>query len=130
MLIGANIVSDKVDWNKHMRRKSPLISTMPSIVEMSIQHLGINLRTARLRRNMSLEEVASRLGVSRYVVSHAEAGKASTSIAVYVGLLWVYGLMDHFSAVADPAQDKEGMSLSLANDRLHARRAESLNNDF
>ena len=113
-----------------MRRKSPLVSSMPSTVEMAVKRLGTNLRTARLRRNMSLMDVASRLGVSRYVIAHAETGKASTSVAVYVGLLWVYGLLDQFSILADPAQDREGMSLSLANDRSHARRAEALDNDF
>jgi transcriptional regulator with XRE-family HTH domain len=77
-----------------------------------------------------MEEVASKLGVSRYVISHTENGKITTPIAVYVGLLWAYGLLDQFSELADPASDKEGLALSLANDRAHARRVEALDNDF
>ena len=113
-----------------MPHPSPLLSSMPFAVETAIKQLGRNLRTARLRRNLSQAEVAEKLGVSRYVVAHAESGKASTSVAVYAGLLWTYGLLDPFSALADPAEDKEGMALSLANDRSNARRVEALDNDF
>lgn len=113
-----------------MPQPSALLSAMPHAVETAIEQLGKNLRTARLRRNMSLAEVAEKLGVSRYVVAHAERGKASTSIAVYTGLIWTYGLLDQFSVLADPAEDKEGMALSLANDRSHARPIKALDNDF
>jgi transcriptional regulator with XRE-family HTH domain len=113
-----------------MPQPSALLSSMPFAVETAIKRLGKNLRTARLRRNLSLAEVAEKLGVSRYVVAHAENGKASTSVAIYAGLLWTYGLLDQFSALADPAEDKEGMALSLANDRSHARRVEAIDNDF
>ena len=113
-----------------MRRSTPLLSSMPFAVEAAAKRLGTNLRIARLRRNMSLAEVAERLGVSRHVVAHAEAGKATTSVVIYVGLLWTYGLLDQFAALADPAQDKEGLALSIANDRSHARRHEALDNDF
>ncbi|HYM99878.1 MAG TPA: helix-turn-helix transcriptional regulator, partial [Aestuariivirgaceae bacterium] len=98
--------------------------------EAAIKRLGTNLRTARLRRNLTLEEVAERLGATRQVIGRAETGKASTPTAVYVGLLWAYGLLDQFSALADPAEDKEGLALSLAKQRSHARRVEALDNDF
>jgi transcriptional regulator with XRE-family HTH domain len=113
-----------------MRRRSTLISAMPFAVESAIKQLGTNLRVARLRRNLTLDEVAQKLGVSRYVVAHAESGKPSTSLAVYAGLLWTYGLLDQFTELADPAMDKEGLALSLANQRSHARRVEALDNDF
>jgi transcriptional regulator with XRE-family HTH domain len=112
------------------RRPSALIVSMPFAVETAIKRLGTNLRTARLRRNLALQEVAERLGVSRYVIAHAERGKPSTSIAVYVGLLWTYGLLEHLYPLADPAEDKEGLALSLANQRSNARRVEELDNDF
>jgi|SRR3990170_3675261 len=113
-----------------MRRPSALISSMPFAVETAIKRLGANLRVARLRRNLTLEEVAQKLGVSRYVVAHAEGGKPSTSVAVYAGLLWTYGLLDQFAELADPVKDKEGLALSLANERSRARRIETLDNDF
>jgi transcriptional regulator with XRE-family HTH domain len=125
-----NKTHDLVEWDQHMRRPSSLLTATPFAVQASIKRLGTNLRTARLRRNLTLAEVAQKLGVSRYVVAHAEAGKPSTSLAVYAGLLWAYGLLDQFADLADPAKDKEGLALSLANERLHARRREALDNDF
>lgn len=113
-----------------MARSSSLKVSIPFAVEAAIKQLGTNLRTARLRRNLSMQEVASKLGVSRYAVSHAESGKVTTPFAVYVGLFWAYGLLEQFSGLADPAGDKEGLALSLANDRMHARRVEALDNDF
>lgn len=113
-----------------MPRPTALIASMPFDVEMGIKRLGTDLRTARLRRNLTLEEVAEKLGVSRYVIAHAEGGKPSTSIAVYAGLLWAYGLLEQFSQVADPAQDREGLALSLASQRSRARRVQDLDNDF
>jgi transcriptional regulator with XRE-family HTH domain len=111
-------------------RPTNIIVSLPFEVETAIKRLGTNLRTARLRRNLTLEEVAEKLGVSRYVVAHAEGGKPSTSVAMYAGLLWTYGLLDQFSQMADPAEDKEGLALSLAHQRSHARRVEDLDNDF
>ena len=113
-----------------MARRNPLTASVPFEVEMAIKRLGTNLRTARLRRNLTLEEVAVRLGAGRHVIARAETGKASTPVAVYVGLLWIYGLLDPFSLLADPAEDKEGLALSLASQRSYARRVEELDNDF
>jgi transcriptional regulator with XRE-family HTH domain len=103
---------------------------MPFEVERALKRLGANLRTARLRRNLTLEEVAEKLGVSRYVIAHAEGGKPTTAIAIYIGLLWTYGLLDQFGQLADPSEDKEGLALSIAKQRSKARRVEELNNDF
>ena len=117
----------KVD---NMARSNPLTASVPFDVERAIKRLGTNLRTARLRRNLTLEEVAEKLGAGRHVIARAEAGKVSTPVAVYIGLLWTYGLLDQISHLADPAGDKEGLALSIATQRSNARRAGDLNNDF
>ncbi len=113
-----------------MPRRNALSASTPFAVETAIKRLGTNLRVARLRRNLTLEEVAERLGAGRHVIARAETGKATTPIAVYVGLLWAYGLLEQFSPLADPAEDKEGLALSLAKERSHARRVGALDNDF
>jgi transcriptional regulator with XRE-family HTH domain len=92
--------------------------------------LGRNLRTARLRRNLTIEDLAEKIGVGRRVVADAERGKPSTGIAVYIGLLWALGLLDQLADVADPAKDEEGQTLALARERSQARRKRTLNNDF
>lgn len=105
-------------------------ATIPHSVEVDIRKLGQNLRAARLRRNLSIEDVAQKIGISRFVVADAEKGKSSTGIAVYASLLWTYGLLDQLTEVAGPTQDRVGAALSLTRTRAGASRGSSLSNDF
>ena len=113
-----------------MSARNPLLDAPPYPVEQALKTLGANLRTARLRRNQSLEEVAKRIGVGRHVVANAERGKASTGIAVYAGLLWAFGLTEQLLNVADPDADEEGLLMAKRNERVHARSPWVLDNDF
>lgn len=113
-----------------MSGKSALLSAPPYGVERSLNILGANLRTARIRRNLTLQEVAEKVGVVRRVVSDAEKGKPSTSIAVYVALLWAYGLTEGFTQVADPEADAEGKALERARSPQRARQERTLDDNF
>lgn len=113
-----------------MTRKNLLTNTPPYAVEKALNRLGTNLRTARLRRNLTIEDVAEKIGTGRRAVMDAEKGKGSTSSAVYIALLWAYDLLDQIHHVADPAFDEEGLSLSLTRDRARARMKEGLDNEF
>jgi transcriptional regulator with XRE-family HTH domain len=113
-----------------MTAKNTLIQAPPYQVERTIKRLGSNLRTARLRRNLTIGDVAEKIGTGPRAVSDAEKGKVSTGIAVYIALLWAYDLLGQMSEVADPAFDEEGLSLSLSKDRTRARAKGGLDNDF
>jgi transcriptional regulator with XRE-family HTH domain len=113
-----------------MSRKNTLTSAPPYAVEQTLNRLGANLRIARLRRNLTIEDVAEKIGTGRRAVMDAEKGKGSASSAVYIALLWAYDLLDQMSEVADPAFDEEGLSLSLSKDRARARAKKGLDNDF
>ena len=113
-----------------MRARNLLLEAPPYQVERAITALGTRLRTARVRRNLSLEAIAAKIGVNRRVVADAEHGKPSTGIAIYVGLLWALGLADQLSEVADPAKDEEGTALARAREKTRARSFGPLSNDF
>jgi transcriptional regulator with XRE-family HTH domain len=118
-----------------MRRKSRapysrLLAAPPFPVETALRTLGKNLRIARLRRNLTVDQVAEKIGVNRKSVLDAEKGKLSTSIAIYAAILWALDLLGQFATVADPAADKEGLTLALARERSHARRTDAMDNDF
>jgi transcriptional regulator with XRE-family HTH domain len=113
-----------------MARTNQLIQAPPYAVEMAIKTLGSNIRTARLRRGLSIQEVAERIGANRRVVSDAETGKATTGIIVYFALLWALNLDDQVASIADPATDQEGLALAMSRERTRAPRSEPLNNDF
>ena len=101
----------------------------PYQIERGLKKLGADLRTARLRRNLTAAEVAQKIGTSRFAVADAEKGKPSSSVAVYAALLWAYGLIDRLADAADPNQDEEGTRLALIHGPARARHRQ-LDNDF
>jgi transcriptional regulator with XRE-family HTH domain len=113
-----------------MSARNPLLAAPPYEVEQALKTLGANLRVARLRRNLSIEDVAAKIGVGRHVVADAERGKPSTGIAIYAGLLWAFGLTGQLAEVADPDSDDEGRLLAKGRERLHARDSRVLDDDF
>ena len=68
-----------------MTTRNKLSTAPPYAVEQTLQRLGANLRTARLRRNLTLAEIAEKIGTGVRAVADAERGKPSTGIAVYAG---------------------------------------------
>lgn len=106
-----------------MTARNKLLAAPPYPVERSLKRLGSNLRTARVRRNLTVAEVADKIGAGPRAVAAAEAGKASTGVAVYAALLWTYGLLEPFTELADPARDAEGQALALSREPARARSA-------
>ena len=113
-----------------MPRPTKIAEHPPAAVEEALQRLGRNIRTARLRRRMPQQQLARRMGVSRFVVSDIERGKPTTGVAVYVGALWAMGLLAHLRDVADPDRDEEGKTLERARSPRTARPRRSLSDDF
>lgn len=113
-----------------MTAQSKLITSPPYAVERSLKRLGNDLRTARLRRNLTLAAVAEKIGTSIKTVQDAEKGKPSTGVAVYVALLWATDLLQQLDEVALPERDEEGRRLALAREKTRARSKTGLNNDF
>lgn len=95
-----------------------------------MQRLGGNLRIARIRRGISIQEAAERIGTGRRAVMDAEKGKPSTGMVVYAALLWLYHQIDQFEDLADPAKDEEGLLLELARAPSRADKKQGLDRDF
>ena len=114
-----------------MVARNPLLTAPPYAVERSLKRLGADLRTARLRRNLTIADVAEKIGTGPRAVMDAEKGKPSTTVAVYAALLWAFDLLGQLDAVAEPSRDEEGSALALSRDRVHARRrGGGLSDDF
>jgi transcriptional regulator with XRE-family HTH domain len=113
-----------------MTARNLLLSAPPYPVEQTLKRLGTNLRTARLRRNLTIAEMAEKIGTGERAVADAEKGKPSTGIAVYAALLWALDLLGPMSDLAAPERDDEGQTLALARERARARPKTGLSNDF
>ena len=113
-----------------MSARNTLIAAPPYPVEQTIKRVGANLRTARLRRNLTIEQVAEKIGTGIRAIRTAEQGKVSTGIGVYIALLWVYDLMGPALELADPDKDEAGLAYLSGNERNRARNSNKLDNDF
>ena len=113
-----------------MTARNKLVTAPPYPVEQTLQRLGANLRTARLRRNLTLDDVAEKIGTGKRAVADAEKGKPSTGVAVYAAMLWALDLLDQLDLVAAPEKDEEGQTLALSRERARARPKTELSNDF
>ena len=113
-----------------MAKKNTLTQAPPYAVEQAIKRLGVNLRTARLRRNLTIREVADKIGTGPRAVSDAEHGKITTGIAVYAALLWAYDLHTPMEILADPATDETGLAMSTRRERARAEKSDELDSDF
>ena len=114
-----------------MPKVSAISKSPPYAVEEALARLGRNLKTARLRRKLSRGELASKIGISRYVLADIENGKPTTAIAAYIGTLWALDLLSPINELANPDTDEIGKTLERARAPSTApKRTKELDNDF
>jgi transcriptional regulator with XRE-family HTH domain len=113
-----------------MTRISKISEAPPAAVEEALIRLGRNIRTARLRRRLTREDLAGRIGVSRQVLAQIEKGKPTTAVAAYLGALWALGLLKQLRDVADPDRDAEGKILDRARSPKTAPKRRKIDDDF
>lgn len=113
-----------------MVQRNILTNTPPFAVEKSLKSLGENLKTARLRRGMSIKEVADKIGTGVRVVRDAEHGKPTTSVVIYMALLWVYDLLQAVDDLANPLNDEIGLRLLEAKQPKRSKSKKVMDNDF
>jgi transcriptional regulator with XRE-family HTH domain len=113
-----------------MSKRNVLHTAPPFAVEQSLKRLGGRLRLARLRRNLTLEAAATKIGTGIRAVRDAESGRASASIGTYWALLWAYDLLGPAEDLASPSNDVEGSVLETQRARGSGRHTKALDNDF
>lgn len=68
--------------------------------ERTLQTLGENIRYARLRRDLSSQQVSERAGISRSTLVKIEKGNNGVAIGYYFRVLAVLGLDKDFLLIA------------------------------
>jgi transcriptional regulator with XRE-family HTH domain len=82
---------------------------LPQEVADAVSRLGDHTQIARKRRGMTLEEMASRMFVTRKTLSRLEKGDPGVSLAVLASALWVLGFEKDLLEIAHPEKDKVGI---------------------
>ncbi|HUA23584.1 MAG TPA: helix-turn-helix domain-containing protein [Steroidobacteraceae bacterium] len=114
-----------------MPRPLMFAATAPAAVEEAARTLGARIRLARVRRRISLRELAKRAGMNHKTAAAVEAGSLLTGIGAYIALIWALGLERDLAKLIDPDYDQEGKQLELARTPKRARaKKSSIDVDF
>lgn len=99
-----------------MSRKSPILA-LP--IRRALKKLGTDLRDARRRRRLPADLVAERAGIARTTLWKVERGTPTVSLGTYAAVMFVLGLGDRLTDLADVRTDPVG--LALDEERLPTR---------
>jgi len=95
---------------EYMQQKSLIVKkSIPLSVEKALKQVGENIRIARKRRSWTIEEMASKMFVSRQTLAKLENGDPSTGLTVLTSALWVLGLDGELADLGSPEKDKVGI---------------------
>ena len=86
---------------------------LPRKLEQKMQVVGEQIRLARLRRNLSVAQVAERATCSPLTVSRIEKGVPTVAIGIYLRVLYAMQLDDDILSLAK--DDKLGRALQDMN---------------
>ena len=66
-----------------------------------LEHLGENIKLARLRRRLTTEQVSKRANIARSTLWHVEKGSEHIGIGIFLQVLSVLGLANDLLKVAE-----------------------------
>jgi len=98
-------------------------STLPIQAAERTNELGYRVRLARIRRGMSIAEVAAKAGINRNTLNALELGKHGVAMGVYVTVLWALGLDKTLDGVAHPDADTHGKTLEASRRPARVRKS-------
>ena len=89
--------------------KNTMGTRLPRKLEQKLQTAGEQIKLARLRRNLSMEQVAERATCSLLTLSRIEKGAPTVSMGIYLRVLYALQLDDDILLLAK--EDKLGRAL-------------------
>jgi DNA-binding XRE family transcriptional regulator len=73
-------------------------------VEKALKKIGLDLKNARRKRLMPVNEAAQRIGISRQTLNKMESGKPGTAIEKYLTAYMLFEKIDDFANILDDDQ--------------------------
>ena len=84
---------------------------LPLSLRRGIAKLGADISIARRKRSLTVGLMAERIGVHKNTYLKVEKGDPTVSFGIYAMALFVLGLSNALTAVADPGRDDNGLLL-------------------
>ena len=86
-------------------------ATWPIPVTRAVRKLGSDIRDARRRRRIPTTVMAQRASISHVTLIKVERGDLSVSVGAYASLLFILGVIDRLTSLADARYDTVGLML-------------------
>jgi DNA-binding XRE family transcriptional regulator len=86
-------------------------SVLPLRLRQAIARLGADIAVARRKRSLTVDMMAERTGVHKNTYLKVEKGDPTVAFGIYAMALFVLGLSDGLTALADPGRDDTGLLL-------------------
>ena len=100
--------------------KSTIATNLPRRAAQNLQIVGEQIRLARLRRDLSIAQIAERASCSELTVMRVDRGGPTVAIGIYLRVLFALGLDESILFLAK--DDEVGRSLQDL-DLKHRQRA-------
>lgn len=84
-------------------------------VEKGLKVLGQDIRTARIRRKVTMEVMAKHAAISRTTLTKIENGDPTVAIGTYATVVFILGLFTGLENITHSGKDELGISLDLEN---------------
>ncbi|SPD76376.1 Transcriptional regulator, XRE family [uncultured Desulfobacterium sp.] len=108
-----------------MTKRTPSQFGLPPELVDTVSKLGNHIRVARKRREMTLDDLASRMFVTRKTLSRLENGDPGVSLAVLASALWALGFEKDLLEIVHPEKDNLGMYLEQRRLPKRVRRSKT-----
>ena len=103
--------------------KNTMGTKLPRKLEQKMQIVGEQIKLARLRRNLSVAQIAERATCSPLTVSRIEKGSSTVSIGIYLRVLYALQLEEDILLLAkDDELGRRLQDLSLIKRRRASKK--------
>ena len=102
--------------------KNTMGTKLPRKLEQKMQIVGEQIKLARLRRNLSVAQIAERATCSPLTVSRIEKGSSTVSIGIYLRVLYALQLEEDILLAKDDELGRRLQDLSLINRRRASKK--------
>ena len=104
--------------------------TLPAQVSERVDNLGHRVRVARVRRGMSIADLAAKAGLNRNTLNALELGRPGVSLGAFVTVLWALGLDETLEGLANPDADTHGKTLEASRRPKRVRKSRKPTDEY